>query len=186
MPGLRVVVPSTPRDAKGLFLHALRGDDPVLFLEHRELLQLKGPVEEGDFEIPFGKARIARPGTDATVVAVGRMNHLCLAAAEAVAKDGASVEVIDPRTVSPLDADAILASVAKTGRLLVVDEPAGPCGLAAEIAALAADRGFDDLDAPVRRVTGVRSPTPYAPVLEEQVVPSAAAIEAAIRGLLAE
>jgi 2-oxoisovalerate dehydrogenase E1 component len=186
VPGLRVVVPSTPRDAKGLFMHALKGDDPVLFLEHRELLQLKGPVDEGDFEIPFGKARIARTGTDATVVAVGRMNHLCLAAAEAVAKGGASVEVIDPRTVSPLDADTILASVAKTGRLLVVDEPAGPCGLAAEIAALAADRGFDDLDAPVRRVTGVPSPTPYSPVLEEQVVPNVAAIEAALRGLLAE
>ncbi len=186
VPGLRVVVPSTPRDAKGLFAHALRGDDPVLFLEHRELLQLKGPVEEGDFEIPFGRARIARAGTDATVVAVGRMNHLCLAAAEVVAKEGASVEVIDPRTVSPLDADTILASVAKTGRLLVVDEPAGPCGLAAEIAALAADRGFDDLDAPVRRVTGVPSPTPYAPVLEEQVVPGIATIEAALRGLLAE
>jgi 2-oxoisovalerate dehydrogenase E1 component len=186
VPGLRVVVPSTPRDAKGLFAHALRGGDPVFFLEHRELLQVKGPVEEGDFEIPFGSARIARAGTDATVVAVGRMNHLALAAAEAVAKDGASVEVIDPRTVAPLDADAILASVAKTGRLLVVDEPAGPCGLAAEIAAVVADRGFDDLDAPVRRVTGLPSPTPYAPVLEAQVVPDAAAIEAALRGLLAE
>ena len=186
VPGLRVVVPSTPRDAKGLFSHALKGNDPVLFLEHRELLQFKGPVEEGDFEIPFGKARIARPGTDATVVAVGRMNHLALAAAEAIAKDGASVEVIDPRTVSPLDAEAILASVAKTGRLLVVDEPAGPCGLAAEIAALAADRGFDDLDAPVRRLCGVPSPTPYSPVLEAEVVPDAAGIEAALRHLLAE
>ena len=186
VPGLRVVVPSTPRDAKGLIAHALRGEDPVFFLEHRELLQIKGPVEEGDFEIPFGRARIARAGTDATVVAVGRMNHLCLTAAESLAGEGASVEVIDPRTVSPLDADAILGSVAKTGRLLVVDEPAGPCGLAAEIAALAADRGFDDLDAPVRRITGVPSPTPYAPVLEAQVVPDAATIAAALRGLLAE
>jgi 2-oxoisovalerate dehydrogenase E1 component len=186
VPGLRVVVPSTPRDAKGLFAHALRGDDPVFFLEHRELLQLKGPVEEGDFEIPFGQARIARVGTDATLVAVGRMNHLCLAAAESLAREGANVEVIDPRTVAPLDVDTILASVAKTGRLLVVDEPAGPCGLAAEIAACVADRGFDDLDAPVRRITGVPSPTPYAPVLEEQVVPSAAVIEAAARALLNE
>ena len=186
VPGLRVVVPSTPRDAKGLFMHALRGDDPVLFLEHREILQVKGPVEETDFEIPFGRARIARAGSDATVVAVGRMNHLCLAAAEALAKEGASVEVIDPRTVNPLDADTILASVAKTGRLLVVDEPTGPCGLAAEVAALAADRGFDDLDAPVRRLCSVPSPTPYSPVLEAEVLPSAAAVEAAIRGLLAE
>lgn len=186
VPGLRVVVPSTPRDAKGLFLHALRGDDPVLFLEHREILQVKGPVEEAEFEIPFGRARIARAGSDATVVAVGRMNHLCLAAAEVLAKEGASVEVIDPRTVNPLDADTILASVAKTGRLLVVDEPTGPCGLAAEVAALAADRGFDDLDAPVRRLCSVPSPTPYSPVLEAQVLPSAAAIEAAMRSLLAE
>jgi 2-oxoisovalerate dehydrogenase E1 component len=186
VPGLRVVVPSTPRDAKGLFAHALRGDDPVLFLEHRELLQLKGPVEEGDFEIPFGRARIARAGTDATIVAVGRMNHLCLAAADALASEGASIEVIDPRTVAPLDADTILASVAKTGRLLVVDEPAGPCGLAAEVAAVVADRGFNDLDAPIRRLCGTPSPTPYAPVLEAELVPSAAAIEAALRGLLAE
>ena len=186
VPGLRVVVPSTPRDAKGLFAHALRGDDPVLFLEHREILQVKGPVEESDFEIPFGRARIARAGTDATVVAVGRMNHLCLAAAETLAKEGVSIEVIDPRTVNPLDADAILASVAKTGRLLVVDEPAGPCGLAAEVAALAADRGFDDLDAPVRRLCGVPSPTPYSPVLEAEVLQSTTAIEAALRGLVAE
>jgi len=186
VPGLRVVVPSTSRDAKGLFLHALRGDDPVLFLEHRELFQVKGPVEEAEFEIPFGKARIARAGTDATVVALGRMNHLCLAAAEALAKEGASIEVIDPRTVNPFDADAVLASVAKTGRLLVVDEPTGPCGLAAEVAALAADRGFDDLDAPVRRLCSVPSPTPYSPVLEAQVLPSATTVEAAIRSLLAE
>jgi 2-oxoisovalerate dehydrogenase E1 component len=186
VPGLRVVVPSTPRDAKGLFAHALRGDDPVLFLEHREILQVKGPVEEADFEIPFGRARVARAGTDATVVAVGRMNHLCLAAAETLAGEGASIEVIDPRTVAPLDADAILASVAKTGRLLVVDEPAGPCGLAAEVAALAAERGFDDLDAPVRRLCGVPSPTPYSPVLESEVLPSVAAVTAAMRDLLAE
>jgi len=186
VPGLRVVVPSTPRDAKGLFAHALRGEDPVLFLEHREILQVKGPVEEGDYEIPFGRARIARPGSDATVVAVGRMNHLCLAAAETLAAEGASMEVIDPRTIAPFDAEAILASVAKTGRLLVVDEPAGPCGLAAEVAALAADRGFDDLDAPVKRLCGVPSPTPYSPVLEAAVLPSTATIEEAMRELLAE
>jgi 2-oxoisovalerate dehydrogenase E1 component len=114
------------------------------------------------------------------------MNHLCLAAADALAKEGVSIEVIDPRTVAPLDADAILASVAKTGRLLVVDEPAGPCGLAAEVAALVADRGFDDLDAPVRRLCGLPSPTPYSPVLEAEVVPDASAIERALRALLAE
>ena len=186
VPGLWVAVPSTPRDAKGLFTHALRCDNPVLFLEHREILQVKGPVEEGDLEIPFGVARIAREGTDATVVALGRMNHLCLAAAEELAREGRSIEVIDPRTVSPLDGDTILRSLAKTGRLLVVDEPAGPCGFAAEVAALAARDGFDDLDAPVRRLSGVPTPTPYSPVLESQLVPDTARIVAEIRGLLEE
>jgi len=186
VPGLWVAVPSTPRDAKGLFTHALRCNNPVLFLEHREILQVKGPVEEGDLEIPFGVARIAREGTDATVVALGRMNHLCLAAAEELAKEGRSIEVIDPRTVSPFDGDTILRSVAKTGRLLVVDEPAGPCGFAAEVAALVARDGFDDLDAPVRRLSGVPTPTPYSPVLESQLVPDTARILAEMRGLLEE
>ena len=186
VPGLWVAVPSTPRDAKGLFTHALRCGNPVLFLEHREILQVKGPVEEGDLEIPFGVARIARAGTDATVVALGRMNHLCLAAAEELAREGRSIEVIDPRTVAPLDGAAILRSVAKTGRLLVVDEPAGPCGFAAEIAALVARDGFDDLDAPVHRLSGVPAPVPYAPVLEAELVPDVPRIGAAIRGLLEE
>lgn len=186
VPGLWIAVPSTARDAKGLFKHALRCDNPVLFLEHREILQAKGPVEEGDLEIPFGKARVARQGTDATVVALGRMNHLCLAAAEQLAKEGASIEVIDPRTVVPLDSAAILASVAKTGRLLVVDEPAGPCGFAAEVAALVARDGFDDLDAPVHRLTGAAVPTPYSPSLEAAVVPGLPEVVAAIRGLLEE
>ena len=186
VPGLWVAVPSTPRDAKGLFTHALRCNNPVLFLEHREILQLKGPVEEGDLEIPFGKARVAREGTDATVVALGRMNHLCLAAAEELAREGRSIEVIDPRTVVPFDADTILKSVTKTGRLLVVDEPAGPCGFAAEVAAVVARDGFDDLDAPVRRLSGVPAPTPYSPVLESQLVPDVARIVSEIRGLLEE
>ena len=186
VPGLWVAVPSTPRDAKGLLKHALRCDNPVLFLEHREILQTKGPVDEGDLEIPFGKARIARAGSHATVVAVGRMNHLCLAAAEELAKEGKQIEVIDPRTVSPLDRETIVQSVRKTGRLLVVDEPAGPCGFAAEVAALVVDRAFDHLDAPVRRITGVAAPTPYSPVLEQTVLPDQAHITQALRALVEE
>ena len=186
VPGLWIAVPSTARDAKGLMKHALRCDNPVLFLEHREILQAKGPVEEGDLEIPFGKARVARVGSDVTVVALGRMNHLCLAAAEELAKEGRQVEVIDPRTVVPLDEQAILRSVAKTGRLLVVDEPAGPCGFASEVAALVARDGFDDLDAPIRRITGVAAPTPYSPSLEKAVVPAVSEIVAALRALLEE
>lgn len=186
VPGLRVVVPSTPADAKGLLTHALRSDDPVMFLEHRELLTVKGAVPVGDYEIPFGVARIAREGNDLTVVAVGRMLHLALQAAERLAKESISVEVIDPRTISPLDTKTILASVAKTGRLLVVDEPPAPCGFAAEVVAQVADAAFDDLDAPIRRLTGVFAPTPYSPSLEAAVVPNVDDIVNSLRELHAE
>ncbi|MFM8218410.1 MAG: alpha-ketoacid dehydrogenase subunit beta, partial [Planctomycetaceae bacterium] len=152
IPGLRVVVPSTPYDAKGLFLHALRCDDPVLFLEHREILQARGPVPEEDYEIPFGVAAVVRPGSDVTVVAVARMVHLAVEAASQLAGQGLSVEVVDLRTVAPLDGETIRKSVAKTGRLLVVDEAFSPFGLGGEVAALVADAGFDDLDAPIRRL----------------------------------
>lgn len=147
MPGLRVVVPSSPADAKGLLKHALRCDDPVVFLEHREILQVKGPVPDGDFEIPFGVGRIVREGTNVTVVALARMVHLAASVCDELANEGISVELVDPRTVSPLDTGIILKSVAKTGRLLIVDEPPGQYGFSAEIAAAVADAGFDDLDA---------------------------------------
>ena len=186
IPGLRVVVPSTPYDAKGLFLHALRCDDPVLFLEHREILQAKGPVPEADYEIPFGVAAIVRPGTDVTVVAVARMVHLAVEAAGQLAEQGLSVEVVDLRTVAPLDGETILKSVAKTGRLLVVDEAFSPFGLGGEVAALVADAGFDDLDAPIRRLHGLHTPTPYSPTLEAAVVPTVAEIARAITDLCAE
>ena len=186
-PGLRVVIPSTPYDAKGLFLHALRCDDPVLFLEHRELLAIKGPVPEEEYEIEFGRAAIARAGQDATVVAMGLMLHRALAAAEELAGQGVSIEVIDPRTVSPLDVPTILQSVAKTGRLLIVDEAYGPCSLAAEIAAQVADAGFDDLDAPIRRLQRRASRRrPTALRWKKSVVPQVEDIRAAIRDLLAE
>jgi 2-oxoisovalerate dehydrogenase E1 component len=186
IPGLRVVIPSTPYDAKGLFTHALRGDDPVLFLEHRELMAVKGAVPEEPYEIPFGQARVARAGTDATVVAMGLMLHRVLGVAEELAKEGISIQVLDPRTASPIDMPAILASVAKTGRLLIVDEAYGPCSLASEIAAQVADAGFDDLDAPIKRLNGSFTPTPYSPALERAVVPQSEQVETAIRELLAE
>ena len=185
-PGLRVVVPSTPYDAKGLLHHALRCDDPVMFLEPRELLTLKGPVPEATYEIPFGVAAVVRAGTDVTVVAVGRMVPRALEAADVLSREGVSVEVIDPRTVAPLDVETIGASVAKTGRLLIADEAFGLYGIGAEIAAQVADRFFDELDAPIRRVNGLHTPTPYSPPLEAAVVPDTDAVTKAIRDLLAE
>jgi 2-oxoisovalerate dehydrogenase E1 component len=173
IPGLRVVVPSTPYDAKGLF-------------EPRELMPVKGPVPADFYEIDFGLARIHREGTQVTAVAIGQMVPSTLAAANDLATQGISVEVLDPRTVSPLDTAAILASVRKTGRLLVVDESFGPCGLASEIAAQVAGAGFDDLDAPIRRLHGVFAPTPYSPTLEAAMIPNVGTIAAAIRELVNE
>jgi 2-oxoisovalerate dehydrogenase E1 component len=185
-PGLRVVVPSSPRDAKGLLKTALTCDDPVLFLEHRELMTVKGPVPEEEYFIDFGKAAIVREGSDITVVALALMVHKTLTACETLAKEGINVELIDPRTVAPLDVETIIQSVAKTGRILIVDEDFAHCGISAEIAAQLADRGFDDLDAPIRRLNGKPSPTPYSPTLEAAVVPDVEAIAQAIRNLCAE
>ena len=185
-PGLRVVVPSTPRDAKGLLKTALTCDDPVLFLEHRELMTLKGPVPEEEYCIDFGRAAVVREGSDITVVALALMVHQTLQACEELSKEAIDVEVIDPRTVAPLDVETIVRSVAKTGRLLVVDEDFAHCGVSAEIAAQLADRGFDELDAPIRRLNGAASPTPYSPTLQSAVVPNAETIAQAIRDSCAE
>jgi 2-oxoisovalerate dehydrogenase E1 component len=186
IPGLRVVIPSNPADAKGLLKQALNCSDPVLFLEHRGLLGLKGPVPDGEYTVEFGQAAIVREGTDVTVVAVALMvQHVAKACAE-LEKDGISVELIDPRTVAPLDVETILRSVSKTGRLLIVDEAFAPCGIGAEIAACLVDRGFDQLDAPIRRLNGAHAPTPYSPPLEAAVVPTPATIAQAIRDLVAE
>jgi 2-oxoisovalerate dehydrogenase E1 component len=185
-PGLRVLVPSNPRDAKGLLKHALRSHDPVMFLEHREILAIKGQVPANDYEIPFGQASVVREGKDVTVVALALMVHRTLKVCDLLIKEGISVELIDPRTVAPLDVETIAHSVGKTGRLLIVDETYAPCGLGAEIAAQIIDRGFDDLDAPIRRVNGLHTPTPYSPPLEAAVVPSLVTIAQAIRDLVAE
>jgi 2-oxoisovalerate dehydrogenase E1 component len=185
-PGLHVVVPSTPRDAKGLLKTALNGDDPVLFLEHRELLGLKGHVPAEEYHTEFGKASIVRQGQHATVVAIALMVHRTLQACDILAKENISIELIDPRTISPLDFETILKSVTKTGRLLIVDESFQPCGIGAEISARMADQGFDELDAPIRRLNGAHTPTPYSPALEGAVVPSVDDITKAIRDLVSE
>jgi len=186
VPGLRVVVPSTPRDAKGLLKTAIRSDDPVFFLEHKSVLNVKGMVPDEEYLIPFGQAAVALEGSAASVVAIGWMVHQTLRACEDLAKEGIAVEVIDLRSISPLDIDTILASVHKTGRLLVVDEDYGPCSIGAEIAAQVIVRGFDDLDAPVMRLNGAFTPIPYSPPLEAAAVPNPQTIAQSIRDLLAE
>jgi len=181
-----VVVPASPYDAKGLLKHALRFNDPVLFLEPRELLGMKGPVPTEDYEIPFGQAAVVREGTDLTLVAIGRMVPMALEAGRKLAGEGVSIEVIDPRTVSPLDTATILESVAKTGRLLIADECFAPYGIGAEIAAQVSDRAFDDLDAPIRRLNGLFTPTPYSPTLEAAVVPTQDDLLRCVKELLDE
>ena len=185
-PGLRVVVPSSPFDAKGLLKTALNGHDPVLFLEHKELLGVKGCVPAGEYFIEFGQAAVVREGTDVTVVALALMVHKTLEACHVLAAEGISVELIDPRTVAPLDTETIVQSVRKTGRLLILDETFAPCGIGAEIAAQLVDRVFDDLDAPIRRLNGAHTPTPYSPPLEAAVVPNPETIAQAIRDLYEE
>lgn len=185
-PGLRVVVPSNPRDAKGLLKTALTCGDPVLFLEHRELMASKGEVPEEEYYIDFGRAAVVCEGEHVTVVALALMVQKTLAAIELLAAEGISVELIDPRTVAPLDIETILQSVAKTGRLLIVDEAFAPFGIGAEIAAHITDTGFDELDAPIRRLNGKSSPTPYSAPLEAAVVPGTESIADAIRDLCAE
>jgi len=186
VPGLRVVMPSNAYDAKGLMLRALRCHDPVMFLEHREILTTKCHVPEYDYEIEFGKASIVREGTDVTVVALAKMVPVTLGLCDTLQQEGISVELLDPRTISPLDTTTILRSVAKTGRLLIVEETPAAFGLGAEIAAQIADAGFNDLDAPIKRVNGAFAPTPYAPTLEAAVIPSEMDVSRAIRELVRE
>ena len=186
-PGFRVVYPSNPAEAKGLFKTSIRSDDPVLFLEHRLLLGARGPVpEDEDLTIPFGEARIVREGDDITVVTLAVHVDRTAAIAEQLQGEGISVELIDPRTLAPLDMDTILASVARTGRLLIVDETYAPGSIGADIAAAVADVAFDDLDAPIRRVNGLHTPIPYSPPLETAAVPQDGDIATAIRDLAAE
>jgi len=172
VPGLRVVMPSTPADAKGLLINAIRDDNPVVFLEHKLLYNTKGEVPEGEYTIPFGQADIKREGKDVTVVATARMVHYALNAAEKLAADGIDVEIVDPRTLSPLDEDTILDSVKKTHKLVIVHEEVKFAGSGAEIAAMVAEKAFDYLDGPILRVAAPFCPVPFAPSLETQFIPS--------------
>jgi 2-oxoisovalerate dehydrogenase E1 component beta subunit len=182
-PGLKVVAPSTAEDAKGLLVAGIRDPNPVLFMEHKHLYRrVKGDVPEGTYETPF-TARVARQGSELTVIAYGAMVHTALAATEDL--DGASVEVIDLRSLVPLDEEAILASVRKTSKVLVVDEANRTCAAGAEVAALIAEQAFEDLDGPVTRVATPDVPIPFSPPLEQAVLPSVDRVREAARELLA-
>jgi pyruvate dehydrogenase E1 component beta subunit len=181
-PGLKVVMPSTPADAKGLLKTAIRDDDPVIFIEQERMYGNKGEVPDGaDFTIPLGVADIKREGTDATIVARSLMVPVALKAAEALEKEGVSCEVIDPRTIRPLDIDTIINSVKKTNRVVIAEESHPFCGVGAEISAEIMERAFDYLDAPVKRVSGADAPMPYAKNLEKLAIPDVDRIVAAVR-----
>jgi len=184
MPGLKVVAPSTPANAKGLLMAAIRDDDPVLFFEHLMLFDSSGPVPEGEYVVPLGKAEIARRGKDATVVAIGRMRWFALQAAEQLAENGIDVEVIDPQSLSPLDESAILESVKKTHRLVVVDEDNPCCSMASEIVALAAQQVLFYLDAAPQAVTAPHTPVPFSPPLEDAYIPGPTRIVAAVKATI--
>ena len=181
VPGLKVVAPSNAYDAKGLLIQSIRDDDPVVFCEHKTLYDLKGEVPDAPYTIPFGVANYTREGTDVTVVALSAMVNAANTAADKLATEGISVEVVDPRTVSPLDEEGILESVASTGRVVIVDESAARCGFGHDVAALIATQAFGSLKAPIELVTPPHTPVPFSPVLEQAWLPNAARIEAAIR-----
>lgn len=181
IPGLKVVCPSSPYEAKGLLIQAIRDDDPVIFCEHKLLYSLQGEVPEESYTIPFGEANFLRDGDDVTLVTYGRMVHLAMDAAANLARQGISCEVLDLRTTSPLDEDSILESVEKTGRLVVIDEANPRCSIATDISALAAQKVFDYLKAPIEMVTAPHTPVPFSDALEDLYIPDAAKIEAAVR-----
>jgi len=183
-PGLYVVAPSTPADCKSLLKSAIRDDNPVIFWEHKKLYFVKGEVPEGEYLAPLGAADVKRSGADVTVVAISLMVHKALAVSEKLAREGIEVEVVDPRTLVPMDWEAIYASVRKTGRAVVVDEGHFTCGVAAEIAARIGNECFDYLDAPVERVCAHDVPIPFSPPLEDFVIPQEADIERGIRRAL--
>ncbi|MEZ4865529.1 MAG: alpha-ketoacid dehydrogenase subunit beta [Caldilineaceae bacterium] len=180
-PGLKVVAPSTPADAKGLLAAAIRDNDPVIFCENKVLYDVKGPVPDGEYVVPLGKADIKREGNDATVVAISRMVQVALDAADQLAKEGVNVEVVDPRSLSPLDDETILTSLRKTGRLIVVDEDNPRCSVATDIATLAATQAIEYLTAPVKLVTAPHAPVPFSPSLEDFYVPTPKRVVAAVR-----
>ncbi len=181
VPGLKIMVPATPSDAKGLLRSAVDMDDPVLSFEACILWGIKEDVEEGEYRIPFGVARTHRQGNDVTIVGISTGVHAALQAAQKLEAEGISAEVIDPRTMVPLDSEAILNSVARTGRLVIVDPAHTTCGAAAEISAIVAEKAFDCLKAPIMRVTTPDTQIPFSPAIEKQLYPDAAKTIAAVR-----
>ena len=184
IPGLKVVVPSTAYNAKGLTISAIRDNGPVIILEHKFLgLRAKGPVPEQSYTVPIGRAEVIRRGRDVTLCGIGRMTHICTEAADSLSEEGIDAEVVDVLTLSPLDEDTILESVSRTRRLVVVDEDTPVCSVARDIAARVADKGFDNLDAPVKTVTAPDTPVPFSAVLEVHYTPGPAQIISAVHEL---
>lgn len=184
-PGLEIMLPSTPKDVKGLIRTAVNSDNPTIFVDHARLFEVKGLVPDGKYAIPFGQAEVKRSGKDVSIIATSFMVQRALRAAEELAKEGIDVEVVDPRTLVPLDKETILGSVAKTGRLVVVDECHRSCGVAAEIAAIVAEEGYSLLRGPIKRVTTADVPVPFSPRLEVAIDPTEDKIATAIRSLVA-
>jgi len=186
MPGLKVVLPATPHDVKGLLKTAIRDDDPVLVFYHKGMLNDRGPVPEQEYTIPLGQAVVRREGTDVTIIGTLKMGQLALNAADALAEEGISVEVLDPRTLVPLDKETILNSIRKTNRVVVVDEAFSRCGVGAEIAALAADEAFYYLDAPIKRIHTLSVPEPSSPPLEQAILPNLEQVVTAVREVMSQ
>ena len=184
IPGLKVVMPSCPADAKGLLKTAIRDDDPVIFLEHKLLYGMKCEVPEGDILIPFGKAMLRREGGDVTVLATSRMVHVAIEAADMLKKEGINLDVLDLRTIVPLDKEAIFKSLKKTGRLVIVQEAVKRCGFASEISAMVNEESFDFLEAPIIRIASINAPVAFAPKLEEYLLPNAEKVCAGIKKIL--
>lgn len=184
IPGLKVVCPSSPYDAKGLLIQAIRDNDPVIFCEHKLLYSLQGEVPEEVYTVPFGEANFLRDGDDITLVTYGRMAHLAMEAAANLARQGIDCEVLDLRTTSPMDEDSILESVEKTGRLVVIDEANPRCSMATDISALVAQKAFGALKGPIEMVTAPHTPVPFSDALEDLYIPTAAKIEAAVHTVM--
>jgi len=183
-PGLEIVLPSSPRDVKGLLKSAVASDNPTIFVDHVRLLEVKGDIPENDAPIPFGVADVKRKGNDVTVISTSYMVQRCLQVGDKLAVEKIDIEVVDPRTLVPFDMATIMASVEKTGRVVIVDETHQSCGVAAEIAARIAETGFDKLKAPIRRVSTLDVPVPYSPPLEEYIGPREDRIVEAVRSVL--
>jgi pyruvate dehydrogenase E1 component beta subunit len=184
VPGLKIAMPSTPYDAKGLLKTAIRGDDPVMFFEHKLLYPVEGEVPQEEYTVPFGVADVKREGKDVTIFATLYMVHKALSAAEILSKEGIDAEVVDPRTLGPLDKQAIVDSVKKTGRIAIVTEDCKTAGVSAEIAAVVAEEALDYLDAPIKRVAEPDTPIPFSPPLEQFVIPDEKSIVKAVKEIV--